>query len=121
MEAVILVGLQGAGKSTFYRQRYLATHSHISLDALKTRHRERTVLAECLTAKRPFVVDNTNPGKADREAYTKPAIQTGYRVVGFYFQSRVEDCCRRNNQRSGSEQIPFLGLLGTAKRLERPR
>jgi predicted kinase len=121
MEAVILIGLQGAGKSTFYRERYLSTHFQISLDVLKTRHREQTVLAECLTAKRSFVIDNTNPAKADREAYINPAKQAGYRVVGFYFQSRVEDCHRRNSQRSGTEQIPFLGLLGTAKRLERPR
>lgn len=121
MEAVILIGLQGAGKSTFYRDRFLATHFNISLDVLKTCHRERTVLAECLTMKRPFVIDNTNPARAEREVYIKPAKQAGYRVVGIYFQSRVEDCHRRNSQRLRAEQIPFLGLLGTAKRLEIPR
>ena len=121
MEAVILIGLQGAGKSTFYRERFLTTHVHISLDVLKTRHRERTLVKDCLEAKRPLVVDNTNPTRTERGNYIVPAKQAGYRVVGYYFQSRIEDCHRRNRQRLGGEQIPLLGLLGTAKRLEIPR
>jgi len=40
VEAVIFMGLQGAGKSTFYRERFFATHLRISLDMLKTRHRD---------------------------------------------------------------------------------
>lgn len=121
MEAIILIGLQGAGKSTFYRDRFLTTHVHISLDVLKTRHRERTFLLTCLDARRPFVVDNTNPARSDREAYIRPAKETGYQVAGYYFQSRVEDCHFRNSQRSGAEQIPLIGLLGTAGQLELPR
>ena len=121
VEAVILIGLQGAGKSTFYRERFLATHVHISLDVLNTRHRERRFLEQCLATKRPFVVDNTNPARSDREAYIVPARDAGYRIVGYYFQSRVEDCHRRNSQRSGAAQIPFIGLLGTAKRLQLPQ
>jgi predicted kinase len=121
VEAVILIGIQGAGKSTFYRGRFRDTHVHISLDKLKTRHCERTLLASCLNERRPFVVDNTNPSRSDRQAYISPARQAGYRVTGYYFQSRVEDCERRNRQRSEAEQIPLLGLLGTAGRLELPR
>ena len=40
MEAVIFVGLQASGKSTFYRERFSRTHVRINLDMLKTRHRE---------------------------------------------------------------------------------
>jgi predicted kinase len=121
MNAVILIGLQGAGKSTFYRERFQATHVHISLDVQKTRHREGTLLQECLIAKRSFVVDNTSPARSDRSAYIAAAKQAGFQTIGYYFQSRVEDCQRRNLQRSESEQIPFVGLLGTAKRLELPQ
>ena len=118
MEAVILIGLQGAGKSTFYRERFGATHVRINLDLLKTRHRERGLLRECLAARRALVVDNTNPARADREAYIQAAKQAGYRVAGYYFQSRVDDCQRRNSQRAGAEQIPLVGkslrqLLGS--------
>jgi predicted kinase len=120
VEAVILIGLQGAGKSTFYRARFGATHVQVSLDLLKTRHRERTLLTECLAAQRAIVVDNTNPARADREVYIAAAKRAGYRVAGYYFQSRIDDCQRRNSQRAEGQQVPLLGLLGTARRLELP-
>lgn len=120
MEAVIFVGLQGAGKSTFYKDRFFDTHLRINLDMLKTRHRERRFLQACVETGQRFVVDNTNPTRAEREVYIRAAKETGFRVVGYYFQSRVEDCKRRNEQRPSDRQVPLAGILGTAGRLERP-
>ena len=40
-EAAVFCGIQGSGKTTFYRARFAATHARINLDELKTRHRER--------------------------------------------------------------------------------
>ena len=80
MEAVILVGLQGAGQSSFYRERFFATHVRISLDLLKTRHRERRLLQACVETGQRFVVDNTNPTRAER-AGLHPGRQGG-RVPG---------------------------------------
>ncbi len=96
MEAVIFAGLQGAGKSTFYQERFFATHLCISLDMLKTRHRERRFLQTCLETRQPFVVDNTNPTRAERQVYIEAARQAGFRVIGYYFQSKIEGCKRRN-------------------------
>ena len=45
MESIILVGVQGAGKSTFYRERFAATHVRISLETLQARAREQLLLA----------------------------------------------------------------------------
>ena len=51
MEAVILCGVQGSGKTTLYRDRFLETHARVSLDLLRTRARERAFLAVCLDTK----------------------------------------------------------------------
>src|SRR5436309_2952905 len=67
-----------------------------------------------------FVVDNTNPTRAERQVYIRAAKGAGFRVVGYYFRSRVEDCMRRNKQRPDARQVPLKGLLGTAGRMELP-
>ncbi len=118
MEAVIFVGLQGSGKSTFYRERFFYTHLRLNLDMLKTRHRERRFLNLCVEM--GFVVDNTNPSRAERAVSIQAAKAAGFRIVGYYFQSRVEDCQRRNLQRPLAQQVPLRGLLGAAGRMERP-
>lgn len=120
VEAVIFVGLQGAGKSTYYKERFFATHLHLNLDMLKTRHREKWLLTACIDTGQPFVVDNTNPTRPEREIYIRAAKGAGFRVVGYYFQSRVVDCKRRNDQRPAAQQVPLLGILGTAGRMEIP-
>ena len=73
MEAVIFVGLQGAGKSTFFRDRFMTTHLRINLDMLKTRHRESRFLQVCIETCQPFVVDNTNPTRVERQVYIQAA------------------------------------------------
>lgn len=120
MEAVIFVGLQGAGKTTFYKERFLDTHLRLSLDLLRTRHRERRLLQVCVETGQRFVVDNTNPTRAERQVYIAAARAAGFRVAGYYFRSRVEDCQRRNEARPAERRVPLKGLLGTAGRLERP-
>jgi predicted kinase len=121
MEAVILIGIQGAGKSTFYRERFFDTHVRISLDQLKTRHREKLLLRACLEGKQSFVVDNTNVTAADRQRYIVPAKEAGFIVTGYYLSSQLDEALARNRQRSGKRCIPDKGVAGTYKRLELPR
>jgi predicted kinase len=121
MEAVLFIGIQGAGKSTFYLQRFLDTHVRINLDMLKTRYREEVFLQACLLAKQPFVVDNTNVLAAERARYIVPAREAGFRVVGYYFPVPVRHAIGRNQKREGKKKLPVQGILGTYKRLEPPR
>ena len=120
MEAVILIGIQASGKSTFYRDRFFDTHIRINLDMLKTRHREKCFLNACLAAKQPFVVENTNPAREDRRRYIEPAKAAGFTVTGYYLQSKVDDCKDRNEQRAEKQVVPLKAMLGTAGRLELP-
>lgn len=41
-------------------------------------------------------------------------------MIGYYFQSCLEDCKRRNASRPEDRAVPLVGLLGTYKRLVRP-
>ena len=87
MEAVIFIGLQAAGKSWFYQQRYFRTHVRINMDMLKTKHRERLLLDACLTGKQSFVIDKVNAAAEDRATYIGAAKAAGFQVVGYYFRS----------------------------------
>ncbi len=120
MEAVILIGIQAVGKSTFYYQRFRDTHIRINLDMLKTRRREQILVDACLAAKQPFVVDNTNATIADRARYIAPAKAAHFRVVGYYFQSKLQDAVQRNRQRATAKVIPEIGMAATYKRLQPP-
>ena len=120
MEAVILIGLQASGKSSFCRDRFFNTHIRINLDMLKTRHREQIFLHACLEAKQPFVIDNTNPTKEDRQRYILPAKEKDFRIVGYYLQSVLQLCQERNKQRNTKEVVPTVGILGTHKKLVLP-
>lgn len=120
MQAVLLIGLQASGKSTFYQERFFSTHVRVSLDLLKTRYRERRLVELCLDTRQPYVVDNTNPTRLERQPYIECAKASGFRVVGYYLQSRIEDCKRRNDARAVTQQVPLPGLLGTYARLEVP-
>ena len=120
MEAVILVGVQGAGKSTFYRDRFLDTHVRINLDMLRTREREQQLLTVCLEAGQSFVVDNTNPQASDRAKYIGPARAKGFRVIAYFFDVPLRDAMHRNNQRKLRQKIPPVAVAGTHKKLEPP-
>jgi predicted kinase len=120
MDAILLIGIQATGKSTFYKQNFADTHLRINLDMLRTRHREAIILQACLDAKQSFVVDNTNPTQANREKYISLAKPLGFKIIGYYFQSKVREAIMRNRLREGKACIPEKGILATRGRLEIP-
>ena len=120
MEAVVFVGIQASGKTSFYRERFFDTHLRINLDMLKTRRREQIFLRACIEAEQPFVVDNTNPSARERARYIEPAREVGFRVVGYYFSPHPKEALVRNARRTGKARIPEKGILGTYNRLRPP-
>ena len=114
----MLCGIQGSGKTTFYRDRWLESHVRISMDLLRTRAREAALLELCLSTRQPFVVDNTNPTVADRARYVEPARAAGFRVVGYLVDASPGEALAGNAQRG--RRVPERGVLGTARRFVRP-
>jgi predicted kinase len=120
MEAVIFIGLQASGKSSFYKERFFRTHVRISQDLLRTRHREHAFLRTCLDTQQRFVVDKTNATRVQRDVYITAAKDARFHVAGYYFRSSVADCLRRNASRPTNERVPDVAILGTAKQLQLP-
>ena len=120
MELIIFIGIQASGKSTFYRQRLVDSHIRLNLDMLRTRHREKILFEACIKGKQPVVIDNTNPTREDRARYIVPAKVAGFSVEGYYFQSSINGCKRRNERRLSNRPVPLPAILGTHKKLELP-
>jgi predicted kinase len=119
-EAVIFIGLQGAGKTTLYNERFAATHAHVSLDVAGTRERERKLLDEYIAADRSFVVDNTNLLRRERALYIAPAMAAGYRITAYFFKPNVRVSIGRNNHRTDKKPVAVPAILAAMKRLEPP-
>jgi len=120
VEAVLFIGIQASGKSTFYRERLFNSHVRITLDMLRTRRRETLLVRACIEAKQRFVVDNTNATMAERRTYILEARAAGFRVIGYYFAVPIEVALERNARRSEDQRIPEVGIRGTRNRLEAP-
>jgi predicted kinase len=120
MEAIVFCGIQASGKTTYYAEHFLHSHVRISMDLLRTRHREALFLSACLESQMRFVVDNTNPTRAERARYVAPALARGYVVAAYLFETATGDALARNAARGGRRAVPAAGLLGTRKRLEPP-
>jgi predicted kinase len=123
-ECVILVGLPGAGKSTFVRTHYPA-HVHVSKDnfppgARDKQARQDALLRAALAAGRPVVVDNTNVTVADRAAIISVARECGARIVGVYIDASVREAIARNETRQGRARVPKVAIFTAAKRLVPP-
>lgn len=115
----IMIGIQGSCKSSFCRE-HLFAYERISLDDLHTRNKENLAVTTAFERGIDFVIDNTNPTVEDRRKYIEPAKEHGYRIIGFFMQSRLADCIERNRSRTGKANIPNTAIAATSNRLQMP-
>nr|WP_157595718.1 ATP-binding protein [Plesiocystis pacifica] len=116
--AVVFVGVQAAGKSTYFAQRFADTHVRLNLDMLRTRHRERVLMHALLAIGQRFVVDNTNLTARARARYVQAAKAAGYRVEAVVFELPLELALARNAARTGRARVPDRAVRGSYAKLE---
>ena len=123
-ECVIFVGLPASGKTTFYHQRFAATHRHISKDhwpaAANKDARQAALISTALSEDVPVVVDNTNPSIADRAAIIALARSHGARIVGYCFTATTREAVGRNRGREGKQRVPDVAIFTKAKQMVIP-
>ena len=99
-ELILLIGLQAAGKTTFYRQSLADGYTHISMDLLRNHprpaRRQVQLIEQALPVRQSVVVDNTNPTPEVRAPLIALGKQYGYAIVGYYFPPDVAASLKRN-------------------------
>ena len=123
-ELIVFVGMQGAGKSTYYRAHLAATHVHVSKDLMPNAHnrdaKQRQMIVAALTAGRSVAVDNTNPTPAVRAPLIELGRAHGARVVAYYFEIAPKVAAARNRLREGKARVPDVAIYVTAKKIVPP-
>ena len=124
LEVVILIGLPGAGKSTFRGQRFVETHAVVSKDLIRNHRRperqQQLFVMAALASGLSVVVDDTHSSVQERAGIIATARACGARVVGYFFDSPLHECAARNQRRPARTRAPDVGLLATARRLVAP-
>ncbi len=120
MEALLFIGIPGAGKSTFFRQRFFDTHQRINRDLLKTKARENALIEVCLNFQLRFVLDNTSPTRLIRAPFIARTKAAGFRVHAYYFEPDFNASRERNEKRIGSARVPIAAIGSIIKTLQPP-
>ncbi|KAA6431643.1 AAA family ATPase [Rufibacter glacialis] len=116
----MFIGLPASGKSTFYQRNFFNSHVRLSLDLLRTRNRERQFFSLCLQTNTRVVVDNTNPRVEDREKYLTRFKEHRFQVIGYFFQTSLQEALERNRAREGRDKVKDIALYDVRKKLEPP-
>jgi predicted kinase len=123
-ELVVMVGLQGSGKSTWLAGHLAGTHAVVSKDhwphARRREARQRRVVAELLASGARVVVDNTSPAPEDRAALITAAREAGVPVRAVWLDTPPDLCLARNDVRQGRARVPPAGFFATLARFVPP-
>lgn len=122
MEVIILVGLMGAGKSSFYRER-LPHYTLISKDLMKNskykEQRQKKMLIHALSNNQNVVIDNMNLTPDNRQAIISLAHAYKATVSVYYFPISLQESIERNAGPNRKE-VPLVAIYTAFKKLVEP-
>ena len=132
----ILIGLQGAGKSTYAKELSEKTGAIIvSSDEIRERKNgnrsitkdDRKVFKEMrLTIKdlilegKDVIVDATNVTIKKRASFLSPEVSLDAKKIAIVFNKKVSTCVYQNFQRDVSKQVPKYAIYCLAKHFVYP-
>jgi predicted kinase len=124
MALILLIGLQAAGKTTFYQQRLADSYIPISMELLRNNphpaRRQALLIEQTLRAGQSVVLDNTNPTAEVRAPLSALGKQYEYAVIGYYFPPDVAASLKRNAARGDNAMVPPVLIYAKRKKLQPP-
>jgi predicted kinase len=123
MELIILMGIPGSGKTTYYQRAYAATHLRLNKDQLggqSARVREMLLFYAGLAGKTKMVIDAVNGNRHERSSFIVPAKAAGYKVKGVHIFVDPGIALSRNAQREGKARLHDKAVLGFIGRWQPP-
>jgi predicted kinase len=119
VRVVILIGMPASGKSTFRRTHLDPAFVCVSKDDFTSNRRparrQANLTREALEPGQSVIIDNTSVTREDRAAIIEIAREYGAEVVGYVFESVVNDCKLRNELREGKAKVPDVAIYTAAK------
>ena len=125
-ELVLLVGMQGSGKSTLRKQVFVpAGYAYANRDELGKMEKCIAVVKAALSSGKSVVVDNTNPDAKSRSQFIEQAKALGVRVRCIHLTATLEQCVHMNLMRDalfeGRElRVPKQGYKDYAAKFKKP-
>ncbi len=118
-EIILMVGMQGSGKSTFVKNKFSSKYTVISGDVYKTAER---MLKEADKHSTSIIFDATHGTKEKRKRFVDYAKEKGLPLRCIWMSTNIDTCIEQNKQREAETgtHVPKIALYKYRKDFQEP-